>query len=365
MQKYVNVAVDTSGNVIPSTTVTVYTAGTTTPATIYSDNGVTAKSNPFLCAADGVLFFYAADGRYDVKLTKTGYTFNSDATYDVILSDPVELTLNGVNNFRLILSGGNLTLQPVNGNSIDIGGTIHTYTTMPTLGTAGAIIEGGALSTYTLYYIYVRDNAGTAVLEAGTTGYTEDSAGRPMRTGDSTRRCVGVAGTWATAQWFNDSTRRLVRSMDWRQTVSGVTYLAADATLTGPAGLTEIHSGMRTAVVLLSGDAVKIDLNVCMACSTASTKGFAAVGKATTEFGSPVFSYQGNAAAQFFSHYTAAPGTETTVFRVDSQATGASLLLYTGAVAAVAGNVIVSGTDGSVTFTTNTTLIAHTITGAR
>ena len=36
------------------------------------------------------------------------------------------------NNFCLILSGGNLTLQPVNGNMIEINGVSYFYTTMPT-----------------------------------------------------------------------------------------------------------------------------------------------------------------------------------------------------------------------------------------
>jgi len=55
----------------PGCTVTVFLAGTTTIANpIFSDNNGTVKANPFTAAStDGYWFFYADNGRYDVKLT--------------------------------------------------------------------------------------------------------------------------------------------------------------------------------------------------------------------------------------------------------------------------------------------------------
>ena len=53
----------------PSCSVTVYLYGTTTLATIYSDPNRTPKTNPFTAAADGTYFFYALDGRYDLKFS--------------------------------------------------------------------------------------------------------------------------------------------------------------------------------------------------------------------------------------------------------------------------------------------------------
>lgn len=58
----------------PLSTITVYLSGTTTLVSIYSDNSLTPKANPFTCAADGSWFLYAADGRYDVKFSGTGVT---------------------------------------------------------------------------------------------------------------------------------------------------------------------------------------------------------------------------------------------------------------------------------------------------
>jgi hypothetical protein len=63
----------------PGATVTVYLGGTTTLATIYADEALTDKGNPFTADAassttPGFWFFYAADGTYDVKFSGTGIT---------------------------------------------------------------------------------------------------------------------------------------------------------------------------------------------------------------------------------------------------------------------------------------------------
>lgn len=73
----------------PGVTVTVYVAGTVTPAAIYSDTGITPKANPFIAGEDGRFSFYAANGRYDLKFSGAGisppYTVS-----DVIAFDPAD-----------------------------------------------------------------------------------------------------------------------------------------------------------------------------------------------------------------------------------------------------------------------------------
>lgn len=63
---------------LPGSTVTVYFSGTTTLATLYSDDNGTAQANPFTCPTSSttatVWFFYADNGRYDVKVSGTGVT---------------------------------------------------------------------------------------------------------------------------------------------------------------------------------------------------------------------------------------------------------------------------------------------------
>jgi hypothetical protein len=56
----------------PSCTVTVYDTGTLNLSTIYSDEGVTPKANPFTADTTGYWFAYAADGDYDVKFSGGG-----------------------------------------------------------------------------------------------------------------------------------------------------------------------------------------------------------------------------------------------------------------------------------------------------
>jgi hypothetical protein len=71
----------------PNCTVTVYLTGTTTLATIYSDNSSTPLANPFTASSNGYWKFYAADGRYDVRFSGTGIT-SPFTTADILLCDP-------------------------------------------------------------------------------------------------------------------------------------------------------------------------------------------------------------------------------------------------------------------------------------
>src|SRR5258708_14764018 len=57
-------------------------------ATIYSDNGITVAPNPTLTDANGRFKFYAADGRYTLIISKTGFV--TQTISDVILADPAQ-----------------------------------------------------------------------------------------------------------------------------------------------------------------------------------------------------------------------------------------------------------------------------------
>jgi len=57
----------------PGATVTVFNAGTVTLATIFADDNGTPKANPFTAdTTDGMWFFYAAQGAYDVQFSGGG-----------------------------------------------------------------------------------------------------------------------------------------------------------------------------------------------------------------------------------------------------------------------------------------------------
>jgi hypothetical protein len=53
----------------PSCTVTVFLTGTSTLATIYSDDAGTPKANPFTAGADASFAFYVDSGRFDVRFS--------------------------------------------------------------------------------------------------------------------------------------------------------------------------------------------------------------------------------------------------------------------------------------------------------
>ena len=81
-----NLLVSVSGVLVPASaaTVTVYNAGTTTVSTIYSTNALGAQANPFTASTDGLVAFYAADGRYDITISGSGLTTTtvSDVLFD-------------------------------------------------------------------------------------------------------------------------------------------------------------------------------------------------------------------------------------------------------------------------------------------
>lgn len=88
MQRISRAPTDRYGNVLFPGTLTVYVAGTLTKADLFSDNGVTPLENPVSYTTDQGVAFYVASGRYDLKVSVTGY---GDAIeYDVIVFDPSE-----------------------------------------------------------------------------------------------------------------------------------------------------------------------------------------------------------------------------------------------------------------------------------
>jgi hypothetical protein len=130
MEHHTNVLFDNKGNAIKDASVSVYNAGTTTFATLYSDNGVTPKANPFTTShalnAPGSYDFYAADGVYDIVFSKTGYSFNNILTRRIALFD---VTTGGggggggTSQFADLLSGTNITAAMVVGSGASLSFT--------------------------------------------------------------------------------------------------------------------------------------------------------------------------------------------------------------------------------------------------
>ncbi len=106
MQKFQSVVQDTQGNVIANADVEVFQSGGAVVAAIFSDNGITPLANPFQADALGVFFFYAADGRYDVKIT---YQTSTAWRRDILLDDTPALAGTVNANNVTVIPTGNLT----------------------------------------------------------------------------------------------------------------------------------------------------------------------------------------------------------------------------------------------------------------
>ena len=90
MEQFTRPIQDQNGTALSGAVITVYHAGTVTLATIYRDNGVTGKGNPFTTAIDGLANFYAANGMYDVTVSHPRHIFSADNMKGVSLHDETD-----------------------------------------------------------------------------------------------------------------------------------------------------------------------------------------------------------------------------------------------------------------------------------
>lgn len=97
MQKFTDVVLDSRGNALEAASVTVTLSGGGA-ATIYSDNGSTVITQPISTGTLGEFSFYAADGRYDISVTKG--TSTSTIT-DVLLEDSADGSLVRLKNYTV------------------------------------------------------------------------------------------------------------------------------------------------------------------------------------------------------------------------------------------------------------------------
>lgn len=85
MKHYNGVVIDNAGNAMAGALVSIYATGTSTLATLYSDEGVTTKTNPVTADSYGRFNFYVADGDYDI--TASGSSITTYTLTDVSIVD--------------------------------------------------------------------------------------------------------------------------------------------------------------------------------------------------------------------------------------------------------------------------------------
>lgn len=107
MEKFWSTAIDEAGAPIDTATITVYLTGTVTLASLFSDkNGNIPKSNPFDTDDVGRFSFYAADSRYDIKITKTGLDDYTLQDIQLIDSDSILKLAGGIMTGALTMTTG-------------------------------------------------------------------------------------------------------------------------------------------------------------------------------------------------------------------------------------------------------------------
>lgn len=75
MQKYFDAVLSSDGSPVTGVNVTVKLSGTNTLATLFSDAaGTVPLTNPVVTDTRGIFQFYAADGRYDLTFSATGFS---------------------------------------------------------------------------------------------------------------------------------------------------------------------------------------------------------------------------------------------------------------------------------------------------
>lgn len=190
MQKFIETVEGENGRPVPGASITVYNAGTSTPATIYLSNGGAATANPLTADSTGMFYFYAADGRYDLLVSYAGAT---RTIYDILLEDPVDA--NVINATTLTATTGtigtlNSTTATLTSATIPtLASTTATLTsaTVPTLGSTTATISNGTVTTL------ASTNATVTALNAVSATVTTLTATSPNFTS------VGVGGAPTTA----------------------------------------------------------------------------------------------------------------------------------------------------------------------
>lgn len=215
-------------------------------------------------------------------------------------------------------------------------GTTISFPTSVATDASAADVTG---TVYVIYCIYLAvDGSGNLTLEPSTTWYTVDTTtGIATKTGDLTRRLVGMAVPVAGPAWVNTDGQRFVRSYHNRSTVATYSKLTANRTSasTTPA---EINVELRQEALMWSDEVWRLMISGRTSHSAASGVNtiFVSTDAFSNEEGASLFSFDSagfsrNIAAQ--AHVTESEGYHVASGHI--QTTGGTSTIY-----GVAGSVI-------------------------
>jgi len=140
MKRHTDVVINQFQQVVSGASVTVKLAGTNTLANIYSDDGITPTTNPTLTDAFGRFFFYVADGRYDLVITK-GTIYN----YTLLDQEVSDTTQTSATDQNWVVSSGQFQIGLTNKLTFFAAPTTARSVTFPDA-SGTVILSGSALS---------------------------------------------------------------------------------------------------------------------------------------------------------------------------------------------------------------------------
>lgn len=176
MQRFYDVVLDQFGNPANGVLVTVYDAGTTTPATLYRDSDnlldpVNVIGNPFTTSASGIVAFAAVNGQYTINYSGssiTPRTFTWVTFTDGSVSSVPWGSITGTLSDQTDLDTALGLKAPSASPTFTVSATFSflTNTRVPFAGVGGALTDSANL-TYTGGQFYVADTTATTSTTTG------------------------------------------------------------------------------------------------------------------------------------------------------------------------------------------------------
>jgi len=172
----------------------------------------------------------------------------------------------GAAQCRLSITGGNVKLSRYNGRLLNINGTAEE------IPSAGVSLTVSGASASTTYYIYAYISSGTMTLERSATAYEINSTtGMPQKTGDATRRLVGMARTdsgpaWSIVRSFFNDPGLLVKN-----------HFTAERSSANVTTYTEINSEIRCEFLSWADEIVDIAVNGTIRIDSTNQEFYSAV----------------------------------------------------------------------------------------
>jgi hypothetical protein len=159
---------------------------------------------------------------------------------------------------KLVKTGANLVLMPVNGNRLTVNGVTCT------IPAAGVSLAPTGLAVGTLYYVYAVATAGVITsLEASTTAHatsaTAGNIGLEIKSGDDTRTLVGMARVITGPAWQDTLAQRYVRSWFNDRGIETSVAFTTSRTVTVTAAA-EVHTEIRNELLLWAGETLSMFL---------------------------------------------------------------------------------------------------------